>query len=224
MIHGFRYFSVEDHPLKERIWNATQWVRSENQKHMEPHTPWISLVWLGYRTLEGKFPFEEFKVIQPQADLPTLEEDERARWECSLATVYEYLRVLRGFQHHSSLDHYRWSRLWPSTIINILRQRAVNACARYTAAQIQASDLMDATQLWGDACAGMSQHSEYPFNVLEHHKAVEALQLIAMACWKAGVVKVATYPELLNHWEGAWRNDWYHKACRKALEHSNWHP
>jgi hypothetical protein len=224
MINGFQYFSVEDHPLKERIWNATQWLRQANQKGVEPHTPWISLTWLGYRALEGKFSFEDFKVIQSQADLPTLEHEERARWECSLVTVYEYLRVLRNFQHDSSLDHYRWSRAWPSTIINILRQRAIHSCSRYTEAKIQASDLMDATTLWGDACVRMGQNSEYPFNILEHHKAVEALQLIGMACWKAGVVKVDTYPDLLKHWKCSWRDEWYHKACRKVLEHSNWHP
>lgn len=224
MISGFQYFSVEDHPLKERCWNAANWLRRENQDGLEPHTPWIALTWLGYRTLEGKFPFEEFNVLREKADLPALDDGERARWECSVATVYEYLRILRNMNHDVSLDHYRWVRLWPSTIINVLRQRAVHACERYTKAKIQASDLMDATQLWGDACSRMSQHSEYPFNILEHHKAVEALQLIGMACWKAGVVKVATYKDLIKHWNGLWGNEWHHKSCKKALEHSNWHP
>jgi hypothetical protein len=153
-----------------------------------------------------------------------LEDGEKARWECSVATVYEYLRVLRNLSHDISLDHYRWVRLWPSTIINVLRMRVVHACERYTKAQIQGSDLMDATQLWGDACSRMAEHSEYPFNILEHHRAVDALQLIGMACWKAGVVKVCTYPDLLKRWDKLWTHDWHHKACRKALEHSNWHP
>jgi hypothetical protein len=226
MIHGFEYFSVEEHPLKERLWNAAQWLRKENQSDLEPHTPWVALTWLGYRTLEGKFPFEEFTVLKKSAHLPELtDQGQRCRWECSLDTVLEYLRVLRGLDHEPCLEHARWVRMWPNSIINILRLRALWAAERYTTALIQASDLSIATMLWNDAASRMvPAFQEWPHNLCEHHKAVDALSVITQACWKAAVVKIQTYPAILKYWSSCWGNEWHHKAWRKALEHSNWHP
>lgn len=225
MIHGFEYFSVEEHPLKEKLWNAARWLRQENQEEVEPHTPWIALTWLGYRALEGKFPFEEFVALEKSAQLPQMEPVEKARWEASRGAVFEYLRVLRGFQYEPCLEHTRWVRLWPNSIINVLRIKAIRAMERYTKAQINPSDASGATELWNLAASRMVPvFQEWPHNLCEHHKAVDSLSVIIQACWKAGVIKMRTYPELLKYWNSCWGNEWHHKAWRKALEHSNWHP
>lgn len=226
MINGFQYFSVEEHPLKERIWNASRWLRTENQCDVEPHTPWIALTWLGYRTLDGKFPFDEFVELEKRCNLPQMEPHEKARWECSRNTVLEYLRVLRGFNHDPSIEQERWIRMWPNTIINVLRIKALRACERYRKAEIQESDLTNATKLWNEACSRMIPNGdEWPHNLMESHKPVESLQIITQACWKAGVVKMPTHDALYRRWSHIWsQQEWHQKAWRKALEGSDWKP
>lgn len=227
MINGFRYFSIEKHPLEERLHHAAQWLRAVNQSDLEPHTPWISLVWLGYRTLEGKFPFEEFKVLNESADLPELPMNERCRWEGSLENVREYLRVLRGLHHQPKGDHRTWVEHWPSAVIAALRIRCLWACERFTNGTLQRSLLTESTDLWAAATSRMTHGSDgMPYHIMDHHRATEALEIIIQATWKAGLMGAFhAHAMAQTRWGKIWSvQDWHTKSWRKTLEHSNWKP